>query len=926
MSRNRILIAIALIGVVVAVWLWRRGGEESSDDATTTTTVQGKDPILGRSRWFGQSGVDGRRIAGVVVGDDGAPVTGASVRLVSALTMSGLRTESAVNSDASGRFDFGAQPATSYIVAADMPRLTGAFLRVDLRNSMASPPADQLHLVLHACESSIHGTVRDSAGGVITGAMISRADSGLATSTGAETDDKGEYTLCLPTGSEAVMVRADGYAVLADYITLFGRLRRDFTLNPGTTVVGRVVRAADHVPVEGALVELRPEDPQDGGTQLSAASDADGRFHIDGVASGRHQLSAVAERLATAKSIEVVAEVGKPPQDVVCELVSSLTISGKVVERGTDTPIAGTSVYAMATGRREAFAQRTQLNAITQPDGSFVLDHLLAGEYQLLARSNRDNDDPPTTIKLDRADVTGVVISVDQAGSVAGRILIGGKPVEGARVNTEGGNGGASTLSAFDGSYVLRGIQPGTFRIYSESNRLGAFTRSQPITLAKGDHKTGVDIELDLAGSIAGVVVDQNEAPVAGVFLSFSLLHGRDFGSATTADDGSFMVRGLSGGGDYLYEVRERDGGTLTYPPAGKRHPPIAVFDGKSHVTGARVKIRLERLSIAGRITDASNKPGADIVVRASSDGYGYRAPSATTDENGAFAIRDLRTGVYRVEATGIRGEASEDNVAAGRTDVALHLTALCGIDGTLEGFASPPDVVAYRSGSAPAAPRRATVTGTTFQMRNLPAGDYVVLAMASGENESASVTVAPGVTATVALRRRETGVIEGKVVDEKTHAPISGLYCTISGRVASGHTDASGAFRLEHAPVGVNEIYCGGPVSAFGTATVSAGQVTRVELVAAAAKPTVHGRAGLTLEDQLRDVIVKSVESGGPAARAGVAVGDVLQKIDDEAVWSSYSALSEIEGHPIDTSVKLTLERGDKQVIVTLTLEAASK
>jgi len=55
--------------------------------------------------------------------------------------------------------------ALRHVMVAEPPRLAGAFAAIDL----ADPTVDAEHvtLMLHACTASLHGTVRDAAGGAI---------------------------------------------------------------------------------------------------------------------------------------------------------------------------------------------------------------------------------------------------------------------------------------------------------------------------------------------------------------------------------------------------------------------------------------------------------------------------------------------------------------------------------------------------------------------------------------------------------------------------------------------------------------------------------------------------------------------------------------------------------------------------------------
>jgi protocatechuate 3,4-dioxygenase beta subunit len=844
--------------------------------------------------------------------------------------MAGLSPEPRTTTDEAGRFDFGAQPAAKYVVTAEAQRLTAALTTIDLRDPTTTP--DKLSLTLHPCDASIHGTIHDVAGGVIPKAHVVRIEDEIAAGEGAEADIDGAYELCMPVGGYArVMVRADGYAAVSDFVSTFGRMRRDYSLTPGATVVGRVVRESDRSSVAGAIVRIEPDGTQREWTTVLASSDAEGRFRVDGVTPGRHAVTASADGLETAHPVDVIAEVGKSQDDVVCSLVAAYQVAGKVIEHDSGKPMAGMSVQLWS----RSHATRRTFDAITQQDGTFVVDHLLPDEYQPFVRGHGIVTKPPPKVQVVSSDLDGVVLDVEEGASISGRITFNGQPVEGADVSAQGvsPNSGHSTTDR-DGRYTLRGLQPGTYQMYAESQRVGAFTHGPSISITKGEQKTGVDLPLDLSAAISGVVVDQNDVPVGGVYLSFSLLHGADFGSATTADDGSFTARALSGGGDYIFEVRKTPSSAVTYSPSsGKRFTPISVRDGQSHATNVRIKIRVEHVSIAGRVIDADGKPVPDVLVRASSteeqERYIYAMiPPTTTDQNGAFVLADVAPGAYTVSASSPRGDGHEEKVAAGRTNVVLHLTGTGGIDGTVEGFDVDAEVVAYgldKNGGY----FRAARAGNTFRMRNLPAGQYNVSATSKDGGDAATITVTPGGVEKLALHKREFGVIEGTIVDETTHAPVAAVDCNafsktgISSSYAS--TDVHGAYRIERVAVGENSITCyGSSVHASGTAKVVAGQVTHTDLTAHVEPEVRRGHAGLVLEMQLSEVLVKSVEHGGPAERAGLVAGDRLLTVDGSPVgrWGNEAALMEIELRPPTTSATLTIERDDKQLTVQLMVE----
>jgi C-terminal processing protease CtpA/Prc len=130
--------------------------------------------------------------------------------------------------------------------------------------------------------------------------------------------------------------------------------------------------------------------------------------------------------------------------------------------------------------------------------------------------------------------------------------------------------------------------------------------------------------------------------------------------------------------------------------------------------------------------------------------------------------------------------------------------------------------------------------------------------------------------------------------------------------------------FRIERAPVGDVMVGCyGRGISAWTQAKVTVGQVTNVELTATSREPSDDPRrrqSGLTLENQLAEVIVQAVKSDSPAAKAGIVAGDVIVDVEGTTIgrYQAEMAIRTIEYG--DTSpVKIVLERDDKQITVQL-------
>jgi hypothetical protein len=364
-------------------------------------------------------------------------------------------------------------------------------------------------------------------------------------------------------------------------------------------------------------------------------------------------------------------------------------------------------------------------------------------------------------------------------------------------------------------------------------------------------------------------------------------------------------------------------------PATGKRYPSIAVRDGQSHVTGVRITVRRDLLSIGGRVIDTAGEPISDAVISLSSSEYEPGLPSGTSDASGAFTIHDLSPGKYTVRAMSLHGNEHENNVTAGRTDLVIRFAEPGSIAGTLAGFTDPPLVFAFRVDGRNYRNYNAAIDGDAFRVRGISPGEYRVTASSASGDDNVTVTVAPGATAHVTLHGHALGAIVGTVVNATAHAPLAGLRCwgnpSSSGLGEDVVTDATGTYRIDRVSPGRRAVTCmNGSSSAYGEIEVAAGQTARLDLTARA--HVAHGGyLGMTIDNTAGDVVVKSVDPGGPAARAGLAVGDLVLQIDDQAIdqFGRFGVQSTLESRAAGSTVKLKIERAEKELVVVLTIEA---
>jgi RNA polymerase sigma factor (sigma-70 family) len=930
LSMKKLTVVVVLLIVVAAVALLSRGrGPSKVADARVSSEGRALRGSAGgtqamRRDWLSQPGVAPRRIAGHVSAAEG-PVGGAIVRLALISAPGAIEQIAERRSSVDGAFDFGLQPAASFVVSAQASQHVSISQVVEVADPTARP--DALTLRLGACRSRLYGAVLDASGGAIPRARITERELGSA-----ESDERGEYSVCMPDQNSRVRVEAEGYGSVSLPFRLWGALRHDFVLVPEAVLVGQVV--SEGAPVVGARVTARPDD-----SDSRALDDArwtttgdDGRFQINGLAPGRFRISAISDGLGLAVPVFAVARPAVISPEIRLTLDRLAEVRGRVVLKGR--PVGGARVVAIRDN------EEVSATSFSQPDGSFVLSRVPQGAVRLTARPYAVSS--PKTVMVNAVVVDSVVLELATLATLRGHVTRQGRPVEGADVTAVMSR--QHTRTDESGAFVIEGIPAGNNLIHAASLEARAAAEDQAITLSVGDDRT-LELELEHDAHVTGIVVDENTQPVSGVYVRFARPGGSPFtrgGESMTDERGMFDASGMTTG-DYLAEV---------YPAPLPAHPfsaahgafPLIHVPRNGAATGIVLAIQHVKVAIRGTIVDDTGAAVADASVTAVGGmDYGTMAPpSSISDARGRFEISGLAHGTYRVHAHAADGSEGElRGIEAGGEPTTIKLTRPGAIDARLLGFSSTPQVE-LRGGPRGGA-RRVLVDAGHASVTELPAGRYILQAKAGAELDSQSVDVRAGETAYVALRSRGLGRIEGRVIEHGSNAPVVGMRCdAMLSTAADGPlspdqtlqavTDGGGQFSVA-APIGRVRVVCamwaGGPLSLAGTDVEVAGdRAATVDLVAVR---DTRGRArsnpGFVLARGVLPLTVNVVMPGGPAEAAGLLAGDHLVAIDGASLRGMLpvGAATLLGNHAPGTTVVLAIERGSRTETISVVTSGVS-
>ena len=724
-------------------------------------------------------------------------------------------------------------------------------------------------------------------------------------------------------------------------------LERRYPLRVGARLRGRVVAEADGVPVEKAQVSAAGAEAAGvflGGSE-SSLTDAEGRFDLRGVTPGKTMVNAQGEGFLRSKPQELELSDLQVVEGLVLGLPSGERVSGRVTfPDGRPAVEARVELEEKVSteGEGEIWVSNQAHDAETDADGRFWIGGLGAGPFEVRVEVQVVTDEPAgervhlNRVETWRARAENVAAGADLALVLDPPIVVTGRAVDdtGApltrfrvrvgdvqreevpwRVVTSGPGAGPE-IESEDGSFVLRTLGRGTWRMALEADGHGA-SQERTVTLP-GD--TGpFTFVLPRAGLLAGRVLYPSGAPAAGA----KVLFGRSVAGSIGMSESSDMQADAEG----LFRIENVEPGAVELS---------ATLDGFAPSPTLALEVRpaepLEGLELALRIggtltgevyrPDGSAAAGREVTVEQPPEGQS--GGTVETDLAGRFTLEHLEPGLYQVavfpDLDLAQGEDPDPvamleelrmTTAEIRDGEVTHVVLgappaapveLTGVVREAGRGAGQMFVMALFEGSALLSSLKSARTAPdgSFAMTLPSSGDWVLMVGedVDGEGSEFPLTVPPGESHHVELDL-PTGRISGRVL-APDGAPAQGAQVSLAGssvvsmlRNSGGRetrADEDGRFAFQRLRPGAYDLRAGGEglvVPTGGAGGWANAVLSNLELGAGGALDGLELR--LAEPGTLRGVVRKS--DGSPASSASVWVRDAAGRLLFTRSWCTTDA-----------------------------------
>lgn len=613
----------------------------------------------------------------------------------------------------------------------------------------------------------------------------------------ARTNELGQFQISgLPPGNKDVSVGLAGYATqqVQAKVEATKQANISVTLMGDAIVAGQALDAVTRSPIAGVEIKI----PR---SVLSAVTDNDGNFRIEGAKGGSLELQASAAGYPPSTT-KVEAAAGKETTAEV-ELTGSATLSGQVLNAVNKEPVAKATVKIVSSGHKVQ----------TDENGRYRFEKVRAGSTRIEVSADGFAKEQKEQELVENEARTLPVLLVGSA-LLTGQVMTasGNEPVPNAEVHVV--DTPLSVRTDKSGRFGLPGIRSGPAQI--EVSAPGYAMERLSRDLVAGA-ETQLPVFLRGDAIVVGQVVEAaTNQPVANADVQIA---GTKL-TARTDKDGKFRLMGA-----------RSQLSTVTAAAAGFRK-----FEAEHQLLpGKETEIKLALTGDAIVIGSVLNADDDSPIVGAEVSSVGTTL-TGLTDNKGQYRLEGVRSGAAQIKfaARGFPEETvKKDLPSAAETSVAISLKGTAVLEGQIvNGLTKQPIPNATVVIAGTKQPIQTDAEGK-FRREKLRGGPIELEVSAAGfTTKKLGVKLELGKETEASLILNGDAILTGTVLNAATDEPIPNAEITIDKTSLAIQTDQDGKFRLEGASPGkvVAKIHAAGFDDAQSTVELVSGKAMDIK------------------------------------------------------------------------------------------------
>ena len=626
-----------------------------------------------------------------------------------------------------------------------------------------------------AGSGAITGIVVDPSGDPVSDVSVEATRVGGGEEPAVVTDDDGVYTISgLAAGQYMVRFNAgvidgllsewyDGAREQSDaaLVTVIegSTSTAPASLFEGATISGRVIDGETLSTVEYVEVTAFVRTSSGESWVQNTTTDSEGHYEFTGLWPGAYRISFESYEVPLpALSTYVDVRGGDHLIGVNAELGAAGVVSGRVTD-GDHRAVADATVYFYPSD-----ADSTALFARTDEDGAYAID-VPDGEYALYIDAPFDGNladewwdgaatrSAASLVGIFGSAATNVNADLAAAASISGTIAdafgaVADLPVYAYPADCESAVQSAVVRTEADGSYLLPGLLPGSYRVRLGDEAttayaprwLGGTSCATATTVVLGAGEATIDADATIGETLSGKVLGVGGVGLRGVSVQVHPPAGDDPAAVlapaatTTSSTGAFSVRGLPRGtyqvafgqtarpGTYIAEWwKDATSAAVSTPvkvTAGETPASLTATLALTPVTVATPKIT-GTAQVGVRLTASAAPTGTTYAYRWSANGAAISGATSRTFTPGAAQRGKTITVRVTASRTGY-ASASKTSAATAAVRTGVLVTATPRISGTV------------KVGRKLSVARGTWTSGTTFTYRWYAGGTAIRGATAS--------------------------------------------------------------------------------------------------------------------------------------------------------------------------------------------------